>query len=235
MVNDQPIILMIETSTSICSVSLFKAKELLAIVEIEETNAHSSKLSLMIEEVMEKASLKYSDLNAISVSKGPGSYTGLRIGVSSAKGLAYSLDIPLISIETLKILHIACMEKYPNNNTIPMIDARRMEVYSIIYDKEGKEIKNLSADIIEKGIYEEYLNDDEKYIIIGDGAEKCKDVFAGDKRMVFDSEIKLSSKYMGEMSLAKYLRGEFEDTAYFEPYYLKNFIAAPSKVKGLYS
>lgn len=229
-----PIILMIETSTSICSVAISRGSDLLAIEEIEVPNTHSSKLSLLILDILKQVSLDYCQLNAISVSKGPGSYTGLRIGASTAKGLAYGLDIPIISVETLRILHNSGIEKYPNYNTIPMIDARRMEVYSCIFDNKGIEIRPLSADIIEKGIYDEYLRNNEKYLIIGDGADKCKQVFENDKRIIFDNQIKLSSKYMLEMSLSKYLRQDFEDVAYFEPYYLKNFIASTSKVKGLY-
>ncbi|MFA6201509.1 MAG: tRNA (adenosine(37)-N6)-threonylcarbamoyltransferase complex dimerization subunit type 1 TsaB [Bacteroidales bacterium] len=229
-----PLILLIETATQICSVAIAKDKKIIAKREIDIPNAHSSKLSLLIEEVMKEAQIAYKELSAIAVSKGPGSYTGLRIGVSSAKGFAYALDIPLISIETLKILYKGVERKYPDSNTVAMIDARRMEVYSSIYDEKGNVIKDISADIIEEGIYDKYLVGEKDFVFVGDGAEKSINSFRDNKNILFDSEIHLTAEFMAELAFEKYENKDFEDVAYFEPYYLKNFVAAPSKVKGLY-
>jgi tRNA threonylcarbamoyladenosine biosynthesis protein TsaB len=183
---------------------------------------------------MKEASVSYSELSAIGVSKGPGSYTGLRIGVSTAKGFAYALNIPLISIETLKILQKGVQQKYNNKSTVAMIDARRMEVYCVIYNQNGEVIKDISADIIEKGIYDKYLTEDNEFVFVGDGAEKSLTCFSEKSNIILDSEIVLCSELMKDMAYEKYLNKDFEDVAYFEPYYLKNFVAAPSKVKGLY-
>ncbi|MDD2488164.1 MAG: tRNA (adenosine(37)-N6)-threonylcarbamoyltransferase complex dimerization subunit type 1 TsaB [Bacteroidales bacterium] len=229
-----PLILLIETATQICSVALAKGNTILSKRLINISNAHSSQLSLLIEEVMKEASVSYSELSAIGVSKGPGSYTGLRIGVSTAKGFAYALNIPLISIETLKILQKGVQQKYNNKSTVAMIDARRMEVYCVIYNQNGEVIKDISADIIEKGIYDRYLTEDNEFVFVGDGAEKSLTCFSEKSNIILDSEIVLCSELMKDMAYEKYLNKDFEDVAYFEPYYLKNFVAAPSKVKGLY-
>lgn len=229
-----PLILLIETATQICSVALAKGNTILSKRLIDIPNAHSSQLSLLIESIMKEASVSYSELSAIGVSKGPGSYTGLRIGVSTAKGFAYALNIPLISIETLKILQKGVAQKYDNKSTVAMIDARRMEVYCVIYNQKGEVIKDISADIIEKGIYDRYLTEDKEFVFVGDGAEKSIACFSEKSNIMLDSEIVLCSELMKDMAYEKYLNKDFEDVAYFEPYYLKNFVAAPSKVKGLY-
>lgn len=234
MIDNLPLILMIETSTQICSVAISKGKEILAIRDIDIPNAHSSRLSLLIEEILEETNLRYKDLSAIAVSKGPGSYTGLRIGVSSAKGFAYGLDIPLISVETLRILQKAVKVKYPQAYALTMIDARRMEVYCSIFDEQGNIVKELSADIIEEDIYKDYFKPDKQFVVVGDGANKCSEAFSKYENLIFDEDIKLSTRYMSEMVYDKFVAKDFEDVAYFEPYYLKNFVAAPAKVKGLY-
>lgn len=229
-----PLILLIETATQICSVALAKGNSIISKRLIDIPNTHSSKLSLLIEEIMKEACVTYSELSAIAVSKGPGSYTGLRIGVSTAKGFAYALNIPLISIETLKILQKGVEQKYDNKCTVAMIDARRMEVYCVIYDQKGVVVKDISADIIEKGIYDRYLTEDKEFVFVGDGAEKSMVCFSEKLNVMLDPEIILSSELMKDMAYKKYLNKDFEDVAYFEPYYLKNFVAALSKVKGLY-
>lgn len=229
-----PLILLIETATQTCSVAIAKGDIIIAKKEINIPNAHSSKLSLIIEEVMKEAEITYKELSAIAVSKGPGSYTGLRIGVSSAKGFAYALDIPLIGIETLKILYKGVEKKYPNSNTVAMIDARRMEVYSSIYDEKGNVIKDISADIIEEGVYDKYLVGEKDFVFVGDGAQKSMYCFKNNKNIIIDTEIHLTAVLMAELAFERFKNKEFEDVAYFEPYYLKNFVAAPSKVKGLY-
>lgn len=229
----EPLILNIETATGICSVSLSKGENLLLYKESKEPNSHSQKLSLLIEEMFSDYDGNIrKDLNAIAVSKGPGSYTGLRIGVSSAKGLAYGLNIPLISVDTLLLIAFESKQKYPKSYYLPMIDARRMEVYSAIYDEELNILKDISADIIESDIYEMY-HKDRKIIVAGDGAEKCRQVLNNDI-YVFDGSLTLNAKCMGAIAFQKYKKGDFEDRAYFEPYYLKDFIAKKSTIKGLY-
>lgn len=234
MNDNLPLILNIETSTQICSVALAKGNTLIAKRLIDIPNAHSSKLSLLVEQVMKEGDITYSQLSAIAVSKGPGSYTGLRIGVSTAKGFAYALDIPLISVETLRILEKGVQKEYPNKCTVSMIDARRMEVYSIIYDEKGDIIKDISADIIEKGIYDNYLNQDKEFVFVGDGAEKTIEFFDEKTNIFYDKKIILDAELMISIAYDKFMEGDFEDLAYFEPYYLKNFVAGVSKVKGLY-
>ncbi len=229
----QPLILSIETATGVCTVALNRGEDLLLHKESDLPNSHSQMLSLLIEDIFrEYGNDIRKDLDAVAVSKGPGSYTGLRIGVSSAKGLAYGLNIPLISVDTLFLIAFASKKKYPDSFYLPMIDARRMEVYSAIYDDSLNIIKDISADIIESDIYNMY-HKDKKIIVAGDGAAKCKEVLSNDAYM-FDESIALDAKYMGAIACKKYNKKEFEDKAYFEPYYLKDFIAKKSTVKGLY-
>lgn len=229
----QPLILLLETSTEICSVALSKGNSVIAQRVISQPNSHSQKLSLLIQEVIEEAGVSCSELSAIAVSKGPGSYTGLRIGVSSAKGFAYGLDIPLISIETLRILEKGVKRKFPDSGVVAMIDARRMEVYSEIYDSNGEVIKPLSADIIEKGIYDEYLNSGTEFVFVGNGAKKSMPFFEEKDNCRYEEDVFLSAELMSEMALEKFINRDFENIAYFEPYYLKDFVAVESKVKGL--
>src|SRR5574344_2800256 len=158
MAKTQPIILLLETATSVCSVALSCGDKVIVQEETSVPNAHSTRLSLLIDQAIKEANITYKDIAAVAVSKGPGSYTGLRIGVSTAKGFAYGLDIPLISIETLRILEKGAKRKFPESGVVAMIDARRMEVYCEIYDSKGNVIKPLSAAIIEEGIYDDCLN-----------------------------------------------------------------------------
>lgn len=232
MKREKPLILSIETATGICSVCLSFGEDVVAYKESREKNAHSQMLSVLIEQLFQNSEYSIKDLDAVAVSKGPGSYTGLRIGVSSAKGIAYGLDIPLISVETLQILAYSSSLKYGGKYYMPMIDARRMEVYTAIYDSEMKEVKSISADIIEEDLYKDILQGKE-IVLSGDGAEKCQKVL-NDSRYVYDLETALSAKYMVHFAVEKYNNNQLEDVAYFEPYYLKEFIAQKSHVKGLY-
>lgn len=230
----QPLILSIETATEICSVVLSKGNQIICQKTSIELNSHSKLLASFIEEVFISCGKDLrKELDAVAVSKGPGSYTGLRIGVSSAKGLAYALDVPLIAVDTLQILAFRAKEKYPDCLYLPMIDARRMEVYSAIYDENLNLIKDISADIIDKDLYEDYHNKDKKIIVVGNGASKCKEVLSKDI-YVYDDTIQLNAEYMSLIAQEKYNKADFEDVAYFEPYYLKDFIAKKSIVKGLY-
>ena len=226
------LILLIETATERCSCALANNQGIVSYAESNEPNSHSAKLSLLIDDLFSQNSYNYSDLSAIAVSIGPGSYTGLRIGVSTAKGLAYALDIPIITLPTCEVFAAPVLEKNPNACCVSMIDARRMEVYATIY-YDKKEIKPCSADILEEGIYDNYLSDKKSVIFVGNCLEKIKKIFEKNN-FFFDFSVELTAKNMRVLAFEKYNKKEFVDVAYFEPFYLKNFEAAPSKVKGLY-
>jgi len=217
-------ILHIETSMKTCSVAISKNGITIATKETHpEQYVHSENLNLFIESVMQECKLQYSDLKAISVSSGPGSYTGLRIGISSAKGLCYALDIPLISIDALEIM----MQKYQEENSnastydfyIPMIDARRMEVYGSVYDQNFKCITPPNAKIIDAQSFEELEG---KILLFGEGADKL-DAITFQKKLAISKGFKTSASAMASTSYEKYINSSFENLAYFEPLYLKDF------------
>jgi tRNA threonylcarbamoyladenosine biosynthesis protein TsaB len=214
------IILNLETATKNCSVALAKDGKTIACKEIAEQNfSHAEKLHVFIEELLGENHLKFSDLNAIAVSQGPGSYTGLRIGVSSAKGFCYALNIPMIAIDTLQLL--AKQIQIEEGIILPMIDARRMEVFTAFYDKNYNQIRNTQAEIIDETSYREI---EEKIHLVGDGTEKFKNTLTNNK-FVFHSEVVFpSANQMSELSFDKYKKSDFVDVAYFEPYYLKDFV-----------
>lgn len=222
-------ILNLETATTNCSVGLAKDGVLIAFKEDNTPNySHSEQLHVFIQKVLEKATLSFSDLDAIAVSKGPGSYTGLRIGVSAAKGLCFSLDIPLVSVETLKSL---ASEKNSGdyNFIIPMLDARRMEVYSKVFDGELNEIRETKAEIIDEQSFAAYTSKG-KVLLIGSGASKCQELIQS-PNVSFETIAVPSAKQMAALSYERYSKGTFEDVAYFEPYYLKDFIIQTKKKK----
>ena len=213
-------ILHLETATKVCSVALSDQGELIAFKEVNEENySHSENLTCFIEDVLKTADKKMSDLQAISVTSGPGSYTGLRIGVSTAKGLCYALNIPLISVDALFTIAVQMQQEYPGKKYAPMIDARRMEVFNAIYDENLNCLKPISADVIEANSYATFGS----FIAAGDGAEKLKEVWQNRTEVTFETSILSSAK--GHISLAweKYQNKNFEDVAYFEPFYLKDF------------
>ena len=225
---DLSFILHIETSTKKCSVSIAKSGELISLKEINNgAYSHAEMLHPLIKEALLESKLTMSQINAIAVGKGPGSYTGLRIGVSAAKGLCFANDIPLISINSLEILaHSTTIDK---GYIIPMIDARRMEVYSAIYDESYTLIRETKADIIdEHSFYDELQNHIVNFL--GDGAEKCKETIIT-KNAVFIKNVFPSAKEMTQLSYDKYKENNTEDIAYFEPFYLKNFVATQEKKK----
>lgn len=218
-------ILHLETATKVCSVALSKNGQLRALKEIEEDGySHGENLNLFIQNVCEQSQIKLKDLSAISLASGPGSYTGLRIGAATAKSLCYALEIPLIAIDALTCLKELAKEKYPNENLCALIDARRMEVYNAFYDKNGKQIKEISADIIDEDSYGEFT----PFVCFGDGAEKLKEVWK-EKDCVIDGTIKSSAKGQVAVAYRFFLDKEFKDAAYWEPFYLKNFIAGKKK------
>ena len=221
------VILNLETATTNCSVSICKDGELLAIKENDTPSySHSEQLHVFIEDVLKEGKSALQDLDAIAVSKGPGSYTGLRIGVSSAKGLCFSLDIPLISIATLESMaHQAESENY--DFIIPVLDARRMEVYSAIFDQSRLEVRETRAEIIDENSFQGYAEKG-KVILLGSGAEKCKSILTH-KNISYDTSVVPSSRDMGALSYQKFENKEFEDVAYFEPFYLKDFVLQKPK------
>ena len=228
---------MIETATEVCSVALAKDGQLISLREISDGNSHSANVAVFLDEVLKEAGKIPKDLDAVAVSKGPGSYTGLRIGVSSAKGLSYGLSIPLISINTLKSMCKGVLEKHKATDHsaffCPMIDARRMEVYSAFYDGKLQMIRDVQADIVDENSYEEYLAQHPVYFF-GNAALKCKEVLSKHPNAFFIEDIQLSAANMAELAEEKYKQAAFENAARFEPFYLKDFIAAKAVVKGLY-
>lgn len=218
-------ILNIETATKNCSVALAKEGKTILCKEIaEEGYSHAERLHVFIEEIVKEAGITFSDLAAIAVSQGPGSYTGLRIGVSAAKGLCYALGIPLIAVDTLQTL--ASQITVSDGLIIPMIDARRMEVYSAVFDVNHQNKREIQAEIIDENSFQGY---DETLYFIGDCAAKCKSVLTKDN-FVFLENIKYpSAKEMSILSYEKYKISDTVDVAYFEPYYLKDFMITTSK------
>lgn len=221
------IILNLETATTNCSVSVSKNNEILCLKENNAADySHSEQLHLFIKEALQEASLSFSDLDAIAISKGPGSYTGLRIGVSSAKGLCFSLDLPLISIPTLESMaHQISLKE--GEVVIPVLDARRMEVYSCVFDHRYQEIRETRAEIIDENSFEDYSSFS-KVHVVGSGAEKCQQVLHA-PNFNFDTSIVPSAKEMVSLAYHKFLNKDFEDVAYFEPYYLKDFVLQTKK------
>ena len=215
-----PIILNIETATKNCSVAIAKEGKTIAFREIAEQNfSHAEKLHVFIAELLSENQLQFSDLNAVAVSQGPGSYTGLRIGVSSAKGFCYALNIPMIAIDTLQLL--AKQIQIEDGIIIPMIDARRMEVFSAFYDKNHQQIRTTKAEIIDETFYQEISD---TIHLVGDGIEKFKNTLT-DNKFFFHSDVVFpSAKQMIQLSFDKFIKNDFVDVAYFEPYYLKDFV-----------
>lgn len=223
-----PFFLCLETSTRQCSVALMDGEKLIAQkASREEQYTHSEKLHVFIDSCLKESGTTASELDAIVVSKGPGSYTGLRIGVSAAKGLAYGLDIPVITLESLDILAAEAKSTYPDAAYyIPMIDARRMEVYTQIFNAELDAISKISAEIIDQTSFSDLK--EESCCYFGDGAEKCRDSF-NERNWKFLPDIWPMAGSMGTLALEKWEKKDFENTAYFEPFYLKEFIAGKPK------
>lgn len=232
--NKMGLILNLETATTVCSVSLAKDGQLLAIKELNEDYTHAENLTLFIEDVCRQGKIRLSEIDAIAISKGPGSYTGLRIGVSTTKGLCYSLDKPLIAVNTLEHLALAAISNSKGRIPIldslfcPMIDARRMEVYCAMYDSNGNEVKSTAAVIIDELSFSKQLKDHTIYFF-GDGAAKCKTILGQNSNAIFMDGIFPSAKDMISLSEKAFNEKQFENVAYFEPFYLKDFVAGKKK------
>ncbi len=220
------IILSIETATPKCSIALHADGSLLSRLALHKGQSHSTYLSPAINALIELCDLKMTDLSAIALSKGPGSYTGLRIGTSTAKGLCYALDTPLISVNTLEVL-VQAVKNEPVKYFCPMLDARRMEVYSAIYHQDLRPIKPTNAVILDDHSYREIL-DDGRVLFFGDGSNKFRDIVKHPNAQ-FMADIEPDAQQLGELALQKFKDKNFEDLAYFEPYYLKEFRATKPK------
>ena len=221
------LILGIETATKNCSVALFSNGLVIAEKEnITDGYTHSEQLTFFIQDVIDSANISLNKVEAVVLSMGPGSYTGLRIGTSTAKGLCYALDIPLIAISTLKAMSFAMDKNVESAIYCPMIDARRMEVFSALYDSNNKQVRGVQADVVDENTYAEFLVNE--IIFFGDGALKCQEII-NHKNAKFIEGIHPSARNLGILGKAKFDTKDFEDVAYFEPYYLKDFVAGKKK------
>jgi tRNA threonylcarbamoyladenosine biosynthesis protein TsaB len=231
------LILSIETATAVCSVCLSDGEKILALRETSEHNSHSRVVTVFVDEIFRETGIARSALDAVAVSKGPGSYTGLRIGVSTAKGLCYGLDKPLIGVATLESMAWGMKQaiEMPYDGLpvmyVPVIDARRMEVYTALFDDSLKQIRETSAEIIDAASFND-LTRTYRLILGGDGALKCRSVL-NHPNIHIAEDFEVSARYMVTPANRSFEAGLFEDTAYFEPFYLKDFIAGKPKVKGL--
>jgi tRNA threonylcarbamoyladenosine biosynthesis protein TsaB len=230
MLSMYPLILHIETSTELCSVALSRGNRCIAVKENSEGRNHATMLTPFIDYLLNKNNISVGQLDAVAVSSGPGSYTGLRIGLSTAKGLCYGGNIPLISISTLQSMSIGVTRQHdiPTSALVcPMIDARRMEVYTALYDKDGRQVEQVSAEIITEQSFVQWLDRHQIYFF-GNGAAKCRTIITH-PNAVFPEGFAHSASYMIPLALQAYHEKRFEDVAYFEPFYLKDFIAGPKK------
>lgn len=224
-------ILCIETATDVCSVALCRDNRVITLRESEEGRSHASLLTVFIGEILTANGLDADTLDAVAVSKGPGSYTGLRIGVSVAKGIAYGASIPLIGIETsLSMFHgfrESAKGKYmftAEDLFCPLTDARRMEVYSAVFDSDGKTIRKTRAEIINEESFSEFPGSP-RIFLFGDGAGKCRDVIKRDN-VIIETGYRISASSMCRPASEAYSQQHFEDVAYFEPFYLKDFLTS---------
>ncbi len=223
-------ILCLETSTGLCSVALCDSDGVAAVRESDESKSHASQLTLLAEEVLRSTGTGVRDLQAVAVSKGPGSYTGLRIGVSVAKGIAYGASIPLLAIDTMLSMFHGVSGSIAKNGLpgtagyfVPMLDARRMEVYYAIFDPAGRTVKDTAAEVITEDSFSD-IPEDMKIIFFGDGSGKCRGVIKHPGAVFFD-DFRISAAFMHIPVIRAFEEKRFEDVAYFEPFYLKDFIA----------
>ena len=232
-------ILCLETSTAVCSVSLVDKGNVVALRESLDGQNHAEKITVFIDEVMKEAGVAYKDLDAVATSMGPGSYTGLRIGVSAAKGLCYAMEKPLIAIDTLA----AMAEGFVSNqqsafsfqlSTIlcPMIDARRMEVYTAFFNEKMERMSETEALIVDENSFMELKQNNHLYLF-GDGADKLASLFENEANITVVEKFHCSASYMAKLAEDAFNNKQFVDVAYFEPFYLKNFVPGMPKVKGL--
>ncbi|RPH34256.1 MAG: tRNA (adenosine(37)-N6)-threonylcarbamoyltransferase complex dimerization subunit type 1 TsaB [Bacteroidales bacterium] len=226
--------LLIESGTNVCSVAISVDGKVVGLKESSDEKAHASQLTLFIDRLTQETGISISNLDAVVVSKGPGSYTGLRIGVSAAKGICYAAEKPLISINSLDsmvygatTLYQSIIERDSIDYYCPMIDARRMEVYTALYDKSFGKIKDIEAQVVDEKTFKDIL-DNKKILFFGNGAIKCRNTI-NHHHAYFADNFLPSSKFMIPLALDAFSNQTFEDVAYFEPYYLKDFVATVSQ------
>jgi tRNA threonylcarbamoyladenosine biosynthesis protein TsaB len=230
-------LLLIESSTQICSVALSRDGQLISIREINEPNRHAEKLTVFIDEVMKESGCTFTQLDAVAVSMGPGSYTGLRIGVSAAKGICYAVDKPLIAVGTLEAMAYGMRNEAKEGDLlIPMIDARRMEVYTAIYDHNGNMLQEVSPMILDENSFSKIQTPNHQspitnLLFSGDGMPKAKELLSKIPNAVFTDAGNCSAKHLMIPAEKKFLEKNFEDVAYFEPFYLKTFHPGPQRSK----
>jgi tRNA threonylcarbamoyladenosine biosynthesis protein TsaB len=227
------LLLSLDTSTTVCSVALHQNGALLGCYELFTERTSSAMLTTLAGEVVRHAGFRLDKLDGVVVAKGPGSYTGLRIGVSTAKGLCFALDKPMLSVNTLQAMTEQVRPYFPPATTptlfCPMIDARRMEVYCTLYDEQGQEVSPTTAEVIDEQSFADWLTD-YQLLFFGDGAEKCRPVLEKHPNAVFlDELIRPSARTVGKLATGKFRAGEFEDVATFEPFYLKEFRSTQPK------
>ncbi len=235
-------ILCIETSTAVCSVALVDKGNVVALRESLDGQNHAEKITIFIDEMMKEAGVAYKDLDAIATSMGPGSYTGLRIGVSTAKGFCYALEKPLIAIDTLAAMAYGFIGQQSTSSSqqpessrsilCPMIDARRMEVYSAFFNDKLERMSETEAIVIDENSFIDMKKDNHLYLF-GDGADKLVTLFENDENITVVEKFHCSASYMAELADEAFKNKKFVDMAYFEPFYLKDFVPGMPKVKGL--
>lgn len=233
-------ILCLETSTAVCSVALVENGKVIALRESLDGQNHAEKITIFIDEVMKEANVSYRDLDAVATSMGPGSYTGLRIGVSTAKGLCYAMEKPLIAVDTLAAMAYGFKDAETQRRRdaestdilCPMIDARRMEVYSAFFNEKLEKVSETNAIVIDENSFMDIKQNNHLYLF-GDGADKLASLFENDDNITVVEKFHCSAAYMAELADKAFKNNDFVDTAYFEPFYLKNFVPGMPKVKGL--
>ena len=233
VLSSAPLFLSIETATAVSSVALFREKRLIGTKEIREGNTHAQLITVIIGELLSSCDVKPADLSAVAVSKGPGSYTGLRVGVSAAKGLCFALGLPLIGYGTLDALaqHVFSIEGDAPDFIIPMIDARRMEVYTQVFDGKCLPLGAPTNLIIEENAFHEWLEKG-KVLFVGDGVAKCKSLLEKNPNAIIREDLLCTSTITGELIYSRFTESDFEDLVTFEPFYLKDFVATKQK-KGI--
>jgi len=215
-------IICLETATNICSVALCDSAGVISLRESNDIKSHASMLTIFIDEIFKEAGITARQLDAVAVSKGPGSYTGLRIGVSVAKGIAYAASIPVIAIDTTISMFYGVTKK--SAFCCPMLDARRMEIYYAIYRSNGEIFRNIAAEIITPETFSD-IPEENEILLFGDGAKKCREVIKR-PNITYDDNFRMSASHMHHPANKAFKEGDFEDVAYFEPFYLKDFITS---------
>ena len=235
------LILSIETGTDVCSVALANDGELMALRESDEGRDHARKVAVVVDELLREAGVQPDDLDAVAVGMGPGSYTGLRIGVSFAKGMCYALNIPLLAVGSLDALMEVAREdfdagiidleddEWQSAYLCPMVDARRMEVYTRLFDAQGKALTDVSAEVVTADSFSEWRGSHRRFVIFGNGAKKCAELLSDAEYI----EVAPSARGIVRLAEEAFNAGRVENIAYFEPFYLKDFIVIPSKKRLL--